>query len=146
MRTKFQIKMFCLSGLSCQEKVSKQTTTIISTVLIQHIRFSPIPGLEAILQRCSAGSRMVNLFLLTLFTCSTTREKFNVDANPSLACNELMTSWTRVVESYLKDLVCPFSKKTCNLKWYRKNVVISKVQQQILGSLLTTLKLSLYIF
>ena len=52
-----------------------------------------LPGLEAILQRCSDGSRMVNLFLLTLLTCSTTNEKFNVEARPSLACNELITSY-----------------------------------------------------
>ena len=69
-----------------------------------------LPGLEAILQRCSDGSRMVNLFLLTLLTCSTTNEKFNVEARPSLACNELITSYIEtsqvVAMVYLVTLKC----------------------------------------
>ena len=53
---------------------------------------------------------MVNLFLLTLLTCSTTNEKFNVEARPSLACNELITSYIEtsqvVAMVYLVTLKC----------------------------------------
>ena len=125
--------------------------------------------------KVSRGLRSVNLFLLRLLTCSTTREKWDMAFSPSLAwrlsrtscrgkrwvsalhiiswcwvkfeCNIWWTSWkswqgrvrlsnnvvtlrwsvefgtplyiiitnitwTVVEESYLKDLVCPFSRKT----------------------------------
>ena len=52
------------------------------------------------------------MFLLRLFTCSTTREKCSGHLMPSFWCRESSTSPTVVLESYLKDLVWPFSRKT----------------------------------
>ena len=42
--------------------------------------------------KVSRGLRSVNLFLLRLLTCSTTREKWDMALRPSLACNESSTS------------------------------------------------------
>ena len=41
----------------------------------------------------SLGLRRVSLFLLRLFTCSTTNEKWATALRPSFACKESSTSW-----------------------------------------------------
>lgn len=60
----------------------------------------------------SWGSSNVSLFLLRLLICSTTKLKYSEAWMQSLDCKELTTSWTVVQVSYLKLLVCPFSRKT----------------------------------
>ena len=49
--------------------------------------------------KVSRGLRSVNLFLLRLLTCSTTREKWDMALRPSLACNESSTSWEDKLEN-----------------------------------------------
>ena len=44
------------------------------------------------LARVSRGLRRVSLFLLSLLTCSTTREKWDMALRPSFACSESSTS------------------------------------------------------
>lgn len=60
----------------------------------------------------SWGSRRVSLLRFRLFTCSRTRLKSSPQQRHSLSSSELTTSCTVVVASYLKDFVCPFSRKT----------------------------------
>lgn len=64
------------------------------------------------LAKVCSGSSSVNLCLRRLLTCSSTSAKCSPALIHSLFCNEATTSFTFVVESYLNDLVCPFSRKT----------------------------------
>lgn len=59
-----------------------------------------------------SGLRSVSLFRRRLLTCSSTRAKWWMDFRQSFCCRDETTSPTLVVESYLNDLVWPFSKKT----------------------------------
>lgn len=60
---------------------------------------------------CSGSSR-VSLCLRRLLTCSSTSAKCSPALMHNLFCSDATTSFTFVVESYLNDLVCPFSRNT----------------------------------
>lgn len=64
------------------------------------------------LAKVCSGSNKVSLCLRRLLTCSRTNAKCSPALIHNLFCNEATTSFTLVVESYLNDLVCPFSRNT----------------------------------
>lgn len=64
------------------------------------------------LAKVCSGSSKVSLCLRRLLTCSRTNAKCSPALIHNLFCNETTTSFTLVVESYLNDLVCPFSRNT----------------------------------
>lgn len=60
----------------------------------------------------SFGSKRVSLLRRRLLKCSTTREKCSAARIQSFCNSDDTTSRTVVLESYLNDFVCPFSRYT----------------------------------
>ena len=97
--------------------------------------------------KVSRGLRSVNLFLLRLLTCSTTREKWDMALRPSLACNESSTSQEDKLEKLLYNSHNKMSKfyftkfkgfkyDKCELQQLPESFIIKEFRQLLAVSLL----------